>query len=79
MGNGNHPMTIGDLPVSLLKPEGGQDLALGLYCYQCQTQFPDNFAFIDHLKTNELCKKMIRNVGLNYCFVCKKTYESVSG
>ena len=53
-------------------------LALGLYCYQCSTQFSDQFSFIEHLKTNELCKKMIRNVGLNYCFVCKKTYESVS-
>lgn len=77
--NGSHtPLTMGDLPVNLLKTAADeQGLALGLYCYQCSTQFSDQFSFIEHLKTNELCKKMIRNVGLNYCFVCKKTYESV--
>ena len=70
---------IGDLSsLSLLKSAADeQGLALGLYCYQCTTQYSDQFAFIEHLKSNELCKKMIRNVGLNYCFVCKKTYESV--
>ena len=49
----------------------------GLFCIQCSTQFDDQFQLIEHLKANETCKQLIRPIGLNFCFVCKKNYDSV--
>ena len=47
-------------------------------CINCQAGFSDQYQLAQHLLQRVDCQNAMRTIGLNYCFVCQKTYSSVS-
>ena len=47
-------------------------------CHGCQETFPSHDECIKHISENSQCQVEIKHIGQTFCFVCERSYETVS-
>ena len=47
-------------------------------CHGCQETFPSHDECIKHIGDNSQCQVEIKHIGQTFCFVCERSYETVS-
>jgi hypothetical protein len=49
----------------------------GIACINCEQYYSDEFELINHIQETDKCQNAVRLIGLKYCLVCQKSYQSV--
>ena len=47
-------------------------------CRLCFSTFESHSTLLDHLEATEACRDKYKDDGHQYCFICDKTFETVS-